>query len=169
MLTKASKKLRREQLDRALGGPVDLRHLPQPKRGWIREVREVLGMSAQQLADRLRVSQPAVAKMEKAEAAGAVTVASLKKAADALGCHFVYAFVPHDSFEALVRTRAREAANNLLGRVEHTMALEAQGGDGVARERRIQELADELVRTLSRDLWDETGTSKSAMFAGSGK
>lgn len=54
-----------------------------------------------------------------------------------------------------MRERAVDAAQRLLDRVDHTMALEAQEPDEGFRARRVQEMADELVRTLSRELWDE--------------
>ena len=157
MLTKASKALRREQLDRSLTQSPGLRRLTQPKRGWIREVREILGLSAQQLAARMGVSQPTVAKMEQAEARGAVTLVSLTRAAEAMDCHLVYAFVPRSSFEEILQVRAFEVATRLLDRVGHTMSLEAHGPDAEFQARRVRELADELVRTLSRDLWEEAG------------
>ena len=155
MPTKASKRLRREQLDRALTQAPDLRRLPQPKRGWIRDVREVLGLSAQQLASRMDISQPTIAKMEQAEARGAITLSSLKRAAEAMDCRLIYAFVPRTSFEEVLQARATGVASRLLDRVERTMSLEAQGTDREFRARRVRELADELVRTLSRELWEE--------------
>lgn len=155
VLTKKPFALRREQIDRALSHTFGLQHPPQPKRGWIRDAREILGLSAQQLAMRMGVSQPTVAKMEQSEIRGSITLASLRKAAEAMNCRFVYAFVPQTSFEDVLRNRAMEAASRLLGRVDHTMALEAQEPDESFRARRVQELADELVRTLSRELWQE--------------
>ena len=160
MLTKASKTLRREQLDRTLAQISGLGCLGPFKRGWIREVREILGLSAQQLAARMGVSQPTVAKMEQAEARGVVTLASLKRAAEAMDCHLVYAFVPRTSFEEILQVRASEVATRLLDRVGHTMSLEAQEPGGEFRARRRRELADELVRTLSRELWEESAASK---------
>ncbi len=147
--------LRREQIDRSLGQVCGLQHVPQPKRGWIKDARQILGLSAQQLAVRMGVTQPTVAKMEQSEARESITVASLRKAAAAMDCRFVYAFVPPTSFEAILRERAIDAARRLLDRVDHTMALEAQEPDESFRARRVQELADELVRTLSRELWEE--------------
>lgn len=155
MLTKISKTLRREQFDRTLAQAPGLRRLARPKRGWIREIREILGLSAQQLATRMGVSQPTVAKMEQAEAKGVITLASLKRAAEAMDCQLVYAFVPRGSFEDIVQARASEVATRLLNRVGHTMSLEAQEPDGEFRARRVRELADELVRNLSRELWEE--------------
>jgi predicted DNA-binding mobile mystery protein A len=155
MPNKASLRLRREQLDRALTQPAALKNLALPKRGWIREMRDALGLSARQLAARMGVSQPTVAKMEQSEARGSLTLASLQKAAEAMDCRLTYAFAPRTSLEDIVHARAAAAATRLLSRVEHTMVLEAQGADGEFRARRIQELTNELVRTLSRELWEE--------------
>ena len=106
-------------------------------------MRDILGMRARQLAERLQVTQPTVAAMEKSEAAGTVTLASLRKAAAAMGCRFVYAFVPEDTFDSLVRRRAFEAAVRLLDQVDHTMVLEAQGADPEAKKQRVDDLADD--------------------------
>ncbi len=147
--------LRRRQLDRLFQEPVRLGTVPQPRRGWIRETREALGMSAAQLAARLGVSQPTVAKMETAEAAGTVSVQSLRRTAEALGCRLVYAFVPETSLEARLTAQAEEVARRVIGRVAHTMRLEAQGGEAAEEQAQVAALAAELVRTLSRDLWAE--------------
>ena len=168
MLTKRSKLLRREQLDRALSSPMTLKHLIQPKRGWIREVREALGLTARQLASRMGVSQPTVANLEQSEARGSVTLASLKRAAEAMDCRLTYAFVPRTSFEDVLQKRATEVAARLLARVDHTMSLEAQSVDGEFRARRVRELADELVRTLSRELWEEDAVGLEASPAKEG-
>jgi hypothetical protein len=63
--------------------------------------------------------------------------------------------VPPTTFEALLQTRATEVARRLLDQVAHTMSLEAQTPDPEFHSRRVQELAEELVRTLSRELWKE--------------
>jgi predicted DNA-binding mobile mystery protein A len=148
------KALRREQLDRALQAWRTAAGQARPKRGWIRELREALGMSARQLAERMRVTQPSVADFERREAQGTITLASLERAAEALGCRFVYAFVPDESLETMVRARAERVAARIVDGVEHTMRLEDQATTGV-RERRIAEEADLLVRTRLGELWDE--------------
>ena len=126
-------------------------------------------MSAQQLATRLHVTQPAVAKMEKTEAAGAISVGTLQKAAEAMGCRLVYAFVPQDSFDAFLRARATRVAQRLLDRIEHTMALEAQEGSAPSKEKRVRELADELVRNLSREIWEEASPHSGSVTSGNVK
>jgi predicted DNA-binding mobile mystery protein A len=71
-----------------------LRALSRPERGWVRAVREALGMSAAALADRLNITGGAVTRLEQSEAADRVQLDTLRRAADALGCDLVYLLVP---------------------------------------------------------------------------
>src|SRR5216684_5875804 len=98
----------RKQLDKRLARlrPVD--ELVRPQRGWVRAIRDAIGMTAAQLAARMKVSQPRIADLEKAEVDGRLTLNSLERAAEALGCTLVYALVPHRSLEELVQDRARQ-------------------------------------------------------------
>ena len=82
--------------------------------GWIKEIRLALGMSAAQLARRLKVRQSTVAKLEKSEAEETISLQSLRKAAEALDCTLVYAFVPRTSLEACVQAQARLRAKEIL-------------------------------------------------------
>src|ERR1700694_5749489 len=92
----------------------------QPVRGWIRAIREGLGMSSAQLAKRLGVKQPSVVELEHSEAKGTIQLATLRRAAEALDCTLVYALIPNKPLEKMVRDRA------LLRRapLEHSMLLE---------------------------------------------
>ncbi len=150
-----ARRLRRQQLDRQLATATTLAI---PRTGWIRELREALGMSARQLAERVGVGQPTVARLEKSEAAGTIEIKTLRKVAEGMNCRLVYAFVPVDgSLEDTLRKQATQTAEKLLSRVEHSMALEAQGATPQDRKAQVQELADELVRTMSRQIWEREG------------
>jgi len=146
--------LRRHQLDRQLKPLQSFSRSSPPARGWVHEVRETLGMSSRQLAQRIGVSQPTVSKLERSEEAETISLKSLRKLAEALDCTLVYALVPRESLEATLTREAEHQAANRIGRVEHTMRLEAQGSDPEETERARQELAQEMIRTLSRDLWE---------------
>jgi predicted DNA-binding mobile mystery protein A len=148
--------LRRRQLDKQLNPLQSFARTPRPRQGWIREVRNALGMSARQLAQRLGISQPSVAKFERSEEAETISLKSLRKVAEALDCTLVYAFVPNDSLEATLNQQAERRAYELLQRVEHTMRLEEQGRPAQEIEIERQELAQEMIRTLSRELWEKT-------------
>ena len=56
-------------------------------------------MSSAQLAKRMNVSPQFVRKLEKGEADDTITLASLRRVADALECKVVYALVPEKYLE----------------------------------------------------------------------
>lgn len=151
-LSSSLRYLQLQQLDRRIR---DMPDVIVPRGGWLRVVRSALGLSQSQLARRMGTTQQAVDRLEKAEVARTVTLARLVRAADALGGRVVYAIVPEgrNSFEEMLRFRARAVAKNIVDRAEHTMALEAQSGHAEDHERDIAELADELFRTFSAEIW----------------
>ena len=123
-----------------------------PARGWIKAVREALGMTTAQLATRLRMKQPSIVAIEQSEARGTIELATLRRVAEALDCTVVYAFVPNKPLEAAVRNRARAFLRRRRGPVEHSMLLEDQKVEGADSEARL----DEIVReTNPRLFWDE--------------
>lgn len=122
---------------------------------WIRSVREALGMSGKQLAARLGVEPPRLAVLEKSEASGRVTMLSLRKAATALDCDLVYAFVPKTSFEGTLRRRAEKVAARRIGRVSHTMRLEEQGLPKKDEDALLRDKAEELLLEMPRWLWSD--------------
>src|SRR5689334_6307097 len=77
-----------------------------PPKGWLRAVRDALGMTTTQLAKRLKISQPTLFEYEKREVEGSLTLNTLEKAAQAMGCRLIYAIVPEDSLEAIVHKQA---------------------------------------------------------------
>lgn len=103
-----------------------LKDIPRPPRGWVRAVREALGMSATVLAGRMGVTAGAVTRLEQSEAADRIQLDTLRRAADALGCDVVYLLVPRRPLTAVVRDRARELAQWQVAAVEQTMRLEDQ-------------------------------------------
>ena len=147
--------IRRRQVDRLLASIQGVRRLDPPRKGWISEVRGLLGMRTNQLARRMGVSPSAVPQFERSEADGSITLNTLKKAATALDCRLVYAFVPnHASFDEAVRAQAEVVANALIRGVDHTMALEDQSTTSESQKEIVSDLVDDLVRRLPRDLWD---------------
>jgi len=126
MTTQNATRQAREALDRRLVplGPPD-RYAP-PRLGWIRAVRDALGMSASDLATRLGVTGYAVRSLEDGERTGGIRLDSLRRAAEAMDCKLVYAFIPNESLEETVQQQARWILDEQMGRVRQTMALEAQ-------------------------------------------
>jgi predicted DNA-binding mobile mystery protein A len=122
-----------------------------PVRGWTRAIREALGMTTIQLANRLGVKQPSVVGIEKSEVKGSIALATLRRVAEALDCTLVYALVPNKTLEASVRDRARAFERRRRDPIEHSMRLENQSVKGKNLEARL----DEVVReTNPRIFWD---------------
>ena len=148
--------LLREQLDRQLR-PFHGGRAHRPALGWVRSIREALGMNGRQLAERMNIARSQLSKIEEAETREATSLRTLQRAAEALGCDLVYAFVPRDgkTLDELVHERAREVAKRTMERVQTTMSLEAQDVDTQFLKRETDRLTAELVRTMRRNLWDE--------------
>lgn len=125
-----------------------------PPKGWVRGIRDALGMTAKQLAHRMGVSQPRITELEKAEVSGSITISSLERAADALGCRVVYALVPEQSLVKRIEERAAKLADQQLARVGQSMSLEDQSvSDKIVRKEMRQKLINELIQKPAR-LWD---------------
>jgi predicted DNA-binding mobile mystery protein A len=126
-----------------------------PAGGWISAVRQAIGMSVAQLADRLGISRTSLAKMEHREVGGGITLDALRRAADALDCDVVYAIVPRTgSLERAVKARAELIAGVLVGRAGHSMSLEAQTVEHEETTAQQKVIARRLLAEWPRDLWD---------------
>ena len=123
---------------------------PRPPAGWIKAVREGLGMAATHLAERLGVTTSTVTRLETSEADDTVSLATLRRAAEALGCELQYALVPRQSLADTLDNRAMALARQHMGAVSHTMALEAQATSRETVEAQTRALADELLKGSRR-------------------
>ncbi|MDQ8166064.1 MAG: mobile mystery protein A [Gemmatimonadota bacterium] len=144
------RELQRVQLDARFR---DMTSLVSPRGGWIRTVRQSLGMTMRQLGKRLGVSPQAVVALERRETDGTISVSRLKAAAEAMGCELKFVFVPAPSLEANLRRQAALKAREERNRLIHTMKLEAQG-DGVEATLHEGKAIERWLTTRARELWD---------------
>jgi predicted DNA-binding mobile mystery protein A len=149
------KKLVQQQLDGTLKGFDVLRKVAVPPKGWVRAIRDALGMTGQQLAHRLGTNRQRIARIEQDEKQGRVTLKTMLSVAEAMDCEFVYGFVPRESLEQTVRGQARRVAVKRMSRSNQMMRLEAQELSDAEKEQVLNELIDEIVNTMPRTLWDE--------------
>jgi predicted DNA-binding mobile mystery protein A len=154
MATKQTHLLAATQIDRKLAPlraiAASLR--PSSAGGWIRALRQGLGLSASALGRRMHLAQQSVDQLEKNERAGAITLASLRRAAEALDAELFYAIIPRKPLRETIAERAKEVARKRVAPVAHSMQLEAQGLADNELQERITELALELERN-PRELW----------------
>ena len=147
----------RRQLDARLTSWRSVPH-EQPHRGWIRALRDALGMSSTELAARMGLSQSRIPEIERGETSGSLRLSTLERAANALDCDLVYALVPRASLDDVVRQQARRTAEARLATIRHSMRLEDQAVADADTDELIDELADELVDR--RGLWADISASK---------
>jgi predicted DNA-binding mobile mystery protein A len=154
MPTKHNYLLAAKQLDRKLtvlrDGAVLFRNAVGS--GWIRALRQGLGLSAAALGRRMNLAQQSVVQLEENEKNGTITVASLRRAAQALDAELVYAIIPRKNLRHTIAARAEELAKERVASVAQSMQLESQGMSDEELAERITELARELEQR-PRELW----------------
>ena len=148
-------KLIRQQLEITLEKFRPLLNIPMPPKGWIRAVRDALGMNGRQLADRLNVTRQRAAMIEKDELGNSATLKSMRRVAESLDCIFVYAIVPRKSLEHTLHEQAKQVVKKRLARVSHTMMLENQELSDIDKEHALNDMVKELIETQPSTLWDE--------------
>jgi predicted DNA-binding mobile mystery protein A len=134
------------------------RHSPAlkvPPEGWLRTVRQALGMSGAQLARRMGVTRARIAQAETAEKSGGVTLKSMQAAAEAMGCRFVYAIVPPDKIEEIVIGQARKKAKAIVLTAGKHMALEDQALSPAQMDQEITRLTHDIVHEMPSGLWND--------------
>lgn len=149
------KKLIRKQLDKKLSKFKPLLSTPVPKGGWVKTIREALGMSTYDLANKTGVDQSRISRIETAEVKQQIKLSTLQKIADGLGVKFVYGFVPEDDLEAIVRKQAMKIAKKRLNRIDHSMKLELQGLTDDEQEKALSDLIDEMLIEEPKNFWDQ--------------
>jgi predicted DNA-binding mobile mystery protein A len=154
MKRKEQQKLIREQSDKTLKQFSILSSVNRPARGWIRAIRDALGMNMRQFAGRLGVHSSRIPRIEQDELTGSLTLKTMHRVADELDCVFVYGFVPRSSLEDTVKKQAIYKAREKINRIMHTMNLEAQNLEEKNRERIFKSIVDDILDSPS-SLWDE--------------
>lgn len=148
------KKLILEQLDTTLKRFSALKAFNLPQKGWVRAIRDALGISTRQLGDRLGVNKSRITRIEQDEVGGSVTLKTMRRVADALDCVLVYGFVPRKTLEDILRSQAMQVAKKRMSRVAHTMSLEDQGLSAGEQKKAFETAVDELIRTRPKSLWE---------------
>jgi predicted DNA-binding mobile mystery protein A len=146
--------LARKNLDRRLA-PLRGEPFAVPPTGWIKAVREALGLTTRQLAARMGVARSRVTTIEKAEVTGATTIKTLREAAEAMNCTFVYAIVPTTSLDEILRDQATAKAERELARHHHTMRLENQAMTKIDLAAERERLVADMLAGSLRPVWDD--------------
>ena len=145
----------RKRLDTLLTKVIPFINISRPRLGWIKAIRESLGLSSTQLAKRLGTDSGGILRMEGREAKGKITLQSLEKIANTMDCKLVYFVIPkeEESLDALLNKKANEAARKILNRVQHSMSLEQQSVNTEYQDTQLEQLTDEFKEKLAKEIW----------------
>ena len=154
-MTYWDKKVIRYQLDKRLLFLKDFASSGIPEQGWIKTIREALGLSTTQLGKKAGLDQSRISRLENAEKDGSLKLSSLQKIAKGLNMKFVYGFVPEDSLEQMVRAEARKIALKRLKRLTATMRLEEQQLSREEQEKALEDMIEKILVEQPKDFWDK--------------
>ena len=148
-------KLQCQQLNEKMLQLAGMKHVIIPPIGWIKAIRNGIGMSMEQLGKKLSITKQGVMDIEKREKEGAITIKSMQEIAKAIDMQFVYGFVPDaDSLDQMIEMRALEMATKIVQRTSNTMKLEDQENSKERIEKAIKERAAEIINKTPKILWD---------------
>jgi predicted DNA-binding mobile mystery protein A len=151
-LNKIALKIQRNRINEAAES---FRAIDRSRSGWIKDVREALGMSGVQFAIKLGVGRARVSRLEKSEVDGTISLRSLNQAAEAMACKLVYAIVPDENIESVIDRQAEKRAKEIVETASVHMALEDQSLTKTQLKERILELKRQLAEAMPKELWDK--------------
>jgi len=144
-----------QQLNAKMEAFAPLQQIAMPPTGWIKAIRLAIGMSMQQLGNKLNRTKQSIQDIEKRESDGSITIKALRETARALDMQLVYGFVPNDgTLDELINRKARELATQIVLRTSNTMKLEDQENSKERIEQAIQERTAAIKNEMPKILWD---------------
>ena len=149
------RKIQIDQLESRIKRFSSAYELPNPPTGWVRAIRLALGISLQQVANRLKITKQSVQEIERREREGSITLRSLRETARALDMELVYGLVPKNgSLDKLIDKKAQALAEKIVARTSNTMKLEDQENTKQRLKKAIEERTEIIKRDLPKALWD---------------
>lgn len=143
------------QLNEKIVKLTDLQNITAPPTGWIKAIRNAIGMTMEQLGKKLSITKQAVLDIEKREKEGSISIKSMHEIARAMDMKFIYGFVPNSgSLEQMIEKRALDIATKIVQRTSTTMKLEDQENTNKRIENAIKERAVEIINKTPKILWD---------------
>jgi len=151
----SKKSLQIQQLNSKMLAFASLQKVAPPPTGWIKAIRNAIGMSMLQLGKKLSITKQSVQDIERREKDGSISIKALREAARALDMQLIYGFVPNDgSLEALIDRKAKELATQIVQRTSNSMKLEDQENSKQRIEKAIEERATIIKNEMPKTLWD---------------
>lgn len=151
----AIKKLQLQHLNDRMEKFSVLSQVAVPPNGWVKAIRTSLGMSLQQLGNKLSITRQSAQDIERREKDGSISLKALKETAAAIDMQLVYGFIPKDgTLEKLIENKAKALATQIVLRTSNTMKLEGQENSKKRIEKAIEERTAEIVSQMPKILWE---------------
>lgn len=155
LLKMKTNKLKIDQLTKKLEPYKAVGIETRPSIGWVKTLRTSLGMSLEQLGDKLGITRQSAQSIEKREAKGSITIKALEEVGKVMEMKLVYGFIPLDgSIEKLIEKKAKKLAREIVMRTSETMKLEDQENSPERIKKAIDERTKEIIEEMPKILWD---------------
>ncbi len=154
-MKREKQKLMRAQLDKKIKLFSQVNANIIPIGGWIKAVRTSLGITLEQLGNKMKSSMQNINQLEKREKEGTITINKLKEVAAALEMKFVYGFLPNDiTLENMIEKNAQKIATEIVMKTSHNMKLENQENTNERLQNAIRNRAKKIIDEMPSYLWD---------------
>ena len=119
----------------------------------IRLIREALGMTQKQLADRINSTQKIISRLENNETNP--TIKTLTKVANNLNCCLLISFIPKTEINSTIQKLAARKAQQLVNQSAANAAMELQKPNNQIILQSKDELKNDLINTRRSSLWEK--------------
>jgi len=147
--------LARKHLNETLTRLAPMAAINVPGKGWIRAIRETLGLTGGQLARQLRTNKQRISRIEQDEIQGKLTLNTLRSVADALDCTLVYGLVPKQGLDETIKQRATQLAKKRISRSHTMMRLGTQEINEQEKSQVLHDLVSDIMDEMPKALWEE--------------
>ena len=120
----------------------------------IRRMREKLGMTQQQLADRAKIPQSMIAGIESGRL-GNLCFSTLQKLGEALNCEAFVRLIPEKDPDLWLDERSTELARRIIAATSGSTAIELQLPDQKFIEAQLQKTKEDILKNHRSALWLE--------------
>ena len=121
---------------------------------WIRLLRKYFRMTQSELAERAKIPQSHIVKIEGGKAD--VQISTLEKIFKALSCELIIQPKPQKPIDEILRGRARAIALKRLKQSMGTKALEGQAAEADTFRELLEKKTDEILNDPREKLWNKT-------------
>lgn len=148
--------LKRRQLDEKINQLRSFMTIERPATGWVKAIREGLGMTQAQLGKRIHIRFQNVQKIETSEEKKTITLQTLEKVARGLNCKVFYILIPEKTLEETVEKQIQKKAEEIINSVSHSMILEDQKINPKEMQIQLESIIEDIKkRTNISMIWDD--------------